>query len=326
MPRLQFRDGMGIRDVFGQFLAEAGASYENLVVLDGDLASSTRTNLFAQKYPDRFFNMGVAEQDMIGTAAGLALGGMLPVVSSFAIFLTGKPWEQIRQSICHMDLNVKLVASHAGVTVGPDGASHQALEDVSLMRALPHMTVIVPADGVEARGAFQAALNHYGPVYIRGSREKFPTIMPDDYCFKIGEAPVLAQGTDATVIAAGLMVSRALMAASILEEEGICCRVVNMSTIKPIDRAQIIKAAQETGAIVAAEEHSVLGGLGSAVAEVLGQSCPVPLEMIGVQDRFGASGQSDELLVRYGLTEMDIANKVRKVIERKKGDGKRQEN
>jgi transketolase len=309
---------MGIRDAFGQFLVEEGGANPKLVVLDGDLSSSTRTNLFGQKYPDRFFNMGVAEQDMIGTAAGLALGGMVPIVSSFTIFLTGKPWEQIRQSVCFMNLNVKLVSSHAGINVGEDGGSHQCIEDIALMRVLPNMKVIVPADGIEARGAFRAALNHNGPVYIRGGRSKFPIVMAPDYEFQLGMAPCLREGGDAAIIACGLMVSKALEAARLLAKEGIAARVINMSSLKPLDEKAVVKAAGETGAVVTAEEHSMYGGLGSAVAQVLGQHQPVPLEVVAIQDRFGTSGKPDELLSHYGLTEKEIAAKVKQAISRKR--------
>ena len=315
---LRYSGSMGIRDAFGQFLVEEAGANPKLVVLDGDLSSSTRTILFGRKYPDRFFNMGVAEQDMIGTAAGLAMAGMIPLVSSFTIFLTGKPWEQIRQSVCYMNLNVKLVSSHAGITVGPDGGSHQCIEDIALMRVLPNMKVIVPADGVEARSVFRAAVNHHGPVYIRGARAKFPIVMAPDYQFQLGIAPLLRAGDDASIIACGLMVTKALEAAFSLAREGISVRVINMSSLKPLDEDAIVQAAGETGALVTAEEHSIFGGLGSAVAQVLGQHCPVPLEIVAIQDKFGTSGEPDELLVHYGLTEKEIAAKVKQVISRKR--------
>ena len=318
MGEVKFGPMVGIRDVFGAFLVEAGAENEKIVVLDGDVSNSTRSEAFERKFPERFFNMGISEADMIGTAAGLALGGLIPIVSSFAIFLTGKPWEQIRQSICYMNLNVKLVSSHAGITVGADGATHQIIEDISIMRTLPNMHVIVPADGIEARGAFETALRHFGPFYIRGSREKFPTIMPEDYKFELGVSYTMREGRDATIIACGLMVSKALLAAQLLEGEGMDVRVINMASIKPIDEGAIIRAAEETGAIITAEEHLITGGLGSAAAEVLVTHQPVPMEMVGVRDKFGTSGRPEELFALYGLTERDIANRVREAIRRKR--------
>lgn len=308
----------GIRDVFGDFLVKLGEENEDVVVLTADLAGSTRTSEFGKRFPDRFFNMGISEQNMMGTAAGLATAGKIPFVSTFAIFEAGRPWEQIRQSICYTRLNVKLVASHAGITVGPDGASHHCAEDISLMRTLPNMAVIVPTDAVEMERVLEAILSYDGPVYVRGSREKFPVLFDDGYRFEIGKGQILCDGQDATIIAAGIMVSKALDAASGLELEGIGVRVVNMSSIKPIDEGLIVDSAERTGAVVTAEEHSIIGGLGSAVAEVLSENFPVPMKRVGVRDRFGMSGKADELLEKYGLTAAELIKAVKEVVDRKR--------
>lgn len=312
----------GIRDAFGEFLLKLGQENPDVVVLTADLAESTRTAWFGRQFPERFFNMGVSEQDMMVTAAGLATTGKIPFVSTFAIFETGRAWEQIRQSICYTRLNVKLVASHAGITVGADGASHHCTEDIALMRVLPNMIVIVPADAVEMEKVLEAILSYNGPVYVRGSREKFPVLFDEDYRFEIGKGHILREGDKATVIAAGIMVSKALEAATELEREGIGIRVVNMSTIKPIDQKLILESAQKTGAVVTAEEHSIIGGLGSAVAEVLGENYPVPMKRIGVRDQFGMSGKANELLEKYGLTATEIVKAVKEVVNRKDNGGR----
>ena len=286
-------------------------------MLDADLSGSTKTNIFAKKFPERFFNMGVSEADMMGTAAGLAAAGKIPFASTFAIFASGRAWEQVRQSIAYPKLNVKIVASHGGITVGEDGASHQAIEDIAIMRAIPNMTVIVPCDGVETRSVIQEIVKYNGPVYVRVARGKFPVVLPEDYKFTIGKGVVVRGGKDAAIIANGLMVSHALQAAAMLEKEGLQIQVINMSTIKPIDRELIIKAAQETGAIVTAEEHSIIGGVGEAVASVVAEECPVPLRRVGIQDRFGQSGLAEELLIHYGLMPKDIAATVKEVITKK---------
>jgi transketolase len=257
-----------MREAYGNILKHLGEQDERIVVLDADLSCSTHTDVFGKAHPDRFFNMGVAEQDMIGTAAGLASAGKIPFTSTFAIFQTGRAWEQIRQSICYPNLNVKLVATHGGITVGEDGATHHCVEDIALMRVLPNMTVIIPADAYETEKAVIAAFEHKGPVYIRISREKFPVLFNKNHEFNIGQSKMLRAGGDLTFIATGLMVSAALDAAELLAAKGIQARVINMPTIKPIDRQAIIDAALETGAIVTAEEHSIIGGLGSAVAEI----------------------------------------------------------
>ena len=305
------------RDVYGETLAQLGESSQEIVVLDADLSGSTKTNIFAKKFPERFFNMGVSEADMMGTAAGLAAAGKIPFASTFAIFASGRAWEQIRQSIAYPKLNVKIVASHGGITVGEDGASHQAIEDIAIMRAIPNMTVIVPCDGVETRSVIQEIVKYDGPVYVRVARGKFPVVLPEDYKFTMGKGVVVRDGKDAAIIANGLMVSHALQAAAMLEKEGLQIQVINMSTIKPIDRELIIKAAQETGAIVTAEEHSIIGGLGEAVASVVAEECPVPMKRVGIQDRFGQSGLAEELLIHYGLMPKDIAAAVKEVITKK---------
>jgi len=305
------------RDVYGETLAQLGESSQEIVVLDADLSGSTKTNIFAKKFPERFFNMGVSEADMMGTAAGLAAAGKIPFASTFAIFASGRAWEQIRQSIAYPKLNVKIVASHGGITVGEDGASHQAIEDIAIMRAIPNMTVIVPCDGVETRSVIQEIVKYDGPVYVRVARGKFPVVLPEDYKFTMGKGVVVRDGKDAAIIANGLMVSHALQAAAMLEKEGLQIQVINMSTIKPIDRELIIKVAQETGAIVTCEEHSIIGGLGEAVAGVVTEECPVPMKRVGIQDRFGQSGLAEELLIHYGLMPKDIAAAVKEVITKK---------
>jgi transketolase len=306
------------RDAYGDALVALGKKRDDVVVLDADLSGSTKTSKFAKAFPERFFNIGIAEQDMMGTAAGLALGGKLPFVSTFAVFATGRAWEQIRQSICYPNLNVKIVASHAGVTVGEDGGSHQSVEDIAVMRVIPHMTVIVPADGVETLQAIEAVAEYKGPCYVRTGRNKVPVIFGPDYKFKIGKAHVFHEGKDAAIIAAGIMTAGALQARDLLKAEGIDAGVINMATIKPLDKAAVVAAAQRCGAIVTAEEHSIIGGLGGAVAEVLAESAPVPLVRVGVKDLFGTSGDSEGLLKHYGIAAEDIANAVKEVIRKKK--------
>lgn len=305
------------RDAYGEALAELGAVNENIVVLEADLSKSTKTSDFKKVYPERHFNMGIAEQNMLGVAAGFAAAGKIPFASSFAVFATGRAYDQIRNSIAYPNLNVKVAATHAGLTVGEDGGSHQMLEDIALMRALPNMTVIVPADGVETKLAVKAAAEYEGPVYIRMGRPKVPVLFGDDYKFEIGKGVVLKEGTDVTLVGTGIMVSKAVEAAELLAAEGISAAVVNISTIKPIDAELIIAQAQKTGAIVTCEEHNIYGGLGSAVAEVLVENCPVPMARVGVEDKFGESGLPDELLEKYGLTAANIAEKAKAVIARK---------
>jgi transketolase len=308
---------LGTRDAYGKTLVRLGEVDERIVVLDADLSGSTRTAKFGKVFPHRFFNMGVSEQDMIGTSAGLASAGKIPFASTFAIFQTGRAWEQIRQSICYPKMNVKLVASHGGITVGPDGATHHCTEDIALMRVLPNMTVIIPADAYEVEQAIIAAHKYKGPVYIRISRDKFPVLFDENYEFSIGRAKLVRPGLDLTFIAAGLMVSAALDAAELLAARGIQARVVNMSTIKPIDHEVIVAAARETGAIITAEEHSIIGGLGSAVAEVLSERYPVILKRIGICDRFGTSGQAHSLLEEFGLTAKHLLKAALDILEKK---------
>lgn len=305
------------RDVYGETLVRLGKENQDIVVLDADLSCSTRTCKFAAKYPERFFNMGIAEQDMISTAAGLATCGKIPFVSTFAIFETGRCWDQIRQSICYSEQNVKLVATHAGITVGEDSATHQANEDIALMRVLPKMKVIVPADGHETESIIEVISKYRGPVYVRLSRSAFPIIFKAGHKFEIGKSQIVHDGDNVTIIAIGIMVSKAINAAVILKEKGISARVINMSTIKPIDKNAIIDAAKETSAIVTAEEHSIIGGLGSAVSEIVSETIPVPIKRVGVKDRFGMSGKPDELLRRFGLNEEAIIEAAEDVISRK---------
>ena len=305
------------REAYGKALLELGRKNPDVVALDADLSGSTKTKVFGKEFPERFFNVGIAEQNLIGVAAGLSLCGKISFASTFAVFATGRAWEQIRQSVCYPELNVKVVASHAGITVGEDGGSHQSVEDISLMRTLPGMTVIVPADATETTKAVMAMGTHKGPAYIRVGREKTEVVLDDSYDFRIGKAHVFSKGTDATVIACGVMVPVALAAARELASDGLSVGVINMSTIKPIDADAIVTAAHGSGAIVTAEEHSIIGGLGSAVAEVLAESSPVPMKRIGVKDVFGTSGKSPELMKKYGLTSDDIKAAVKEVVARK---------
>lgn len=301
---------MGIRESYGEALAELGDEFEEIVVLDADLSGSTKTSLFAKKFPERFFNMGISEADMMGTAAGLAAAGKIPFASTFAIFAVGKAFEQVRQSIAYTNLNAKIVSTHAGITVGEDGGSHQAIEDISLMRSLPNMTVIVPGDGVETKQVIRRVAEYKGPVYVRGARNKYPKLYDDSHNFQIGKATVMREGRDATIIACGFMVSQAVKACDMLKEKGHDVGLINMSTIKPIDKDAIIEAAKRSNAIVTAEEHSIIGGLGSAVAEVLGENYPCKMKRVGIMDIFGKSGAVSELIKKYGLTPADIETAV----------------
>ncbi len=309
---------MATRDAYGKALVELGRENEDVVVLDADLSSSTRTYMFGNEFPERFFNVGIAEQNMIGMAAGLATCGKVPFVSTFAVFASGRAYNQVRQCIAYPNLNVKIVATHGGISVGEDGPSHHCTEDVAVMRALPNMTVIVPADAVETGKAVRAIAEHVGPVYMRLGRPKVPVIYDEGLNFKIGEAVPLRDGDDVTIIAAGIMVAKALEAASRLADDGIGARVIDMHTIKPIDHEVIVKAARETGAMVTAEEHSIIGGLGSAVAEVLVEEHPVPMLRVGVKDEFAESAPAEELLAKYGLTTSSILNAAREVIRKKR--------
>ena len=302
---------------YGKTLAQLGTEYPDIVVLDADLSGSTQTHHFAKVFKDRFFNMGIAEQDLMGTAAGLALGGKIPFASTFAMFATGRAWEQIRQTIAYGNLNVKIVASHGGVTVGEDGGSHQALEDLALMRILPNMVVLVPADGPETRAMTRWAATYQGPVYMRTGRMALPVIYDDSYRFELGRGSVLRPGGDVTLMGLGVMVHACLEAADLLAGAGIAARVVNLSCLKPLDWELVVACARETGAVVTAEEHMVAGGLGSAVSEILSEHYPVPVKRIGLRDTFGISGKPELLLKHFGLTAADVAAAARQVIARK---------
>jgi transketolase len=308
---------VSLRETYGHTLVELGKENPDVVVLDADLAPSTMTKYFAAAFPERFFEVGIAEQNMIGIAAGLAASGKIPFASTFAVFAPGRCFDQIRVAVAQGKENVKIVVTHAGVTVGEDGESHQALEDLALIGSLPGFTVIVPADAIETDLAVRAAAAHFGPCYIRLCRPKLPLVYDKNYRIELGKAVTLRPGKDVTVIAIGVMVAEALKAAATLAGEGIDCRVINMSTLKPIDEDAIIKAAAETGAIVTAEEHQEHGGLGSAVARIVAAHRPVPMELVAVKDVFGTSGTPEELLERYGLTAKDIAKAVREVVKRK---------
>lgn len=305
------------RDAYGATLAELGAANEKIVVLDADLSGSTKTAKFAKLFPERFFNMGISEQDMVGTAAGLSLAGKIPFASTFAVFETGRAWEQIRQTICYSHLNVKLCASHSGLTVGEDGASHQALEDIALMRVLPGMTVVVPSDGYETRQVIQTAAEFDGPIYVRLGRAKVPACLPQDYKFEIGKGYSFGIGKDVNIVAVGIMLPMALKAKEILSQSGIDAGVINMASIKPLDNDLLLESAKASKFIVTCEEHSVLGGLGSAVAEYLSETYPVLVKKIGVQDTFGCSGPANELLQLFGLTPEAIVETVQAGMKQK---------
>ena len=305
------------RESYGAALANLGDKYD-IIVLDADLSKSTKTDTFKKKFPDRFINMGIAEANMMSTAAGLASCGKVVFASSFAMFAAGRAFEQIRNSICYPNLNVKIGATHAGISVGEDGATHQCLEDLGIMRTLPNMVIINPADDVEAQAAVEAAVKYDGPVYLRFGRLGVPVLFDENYKFEIGKGVLLKEGTDVTLVATGLLVGEAIKAAQMLADEGISARVINIHTIKPIDKDIITKAALETGALVTCEEHNVIGGLGSAVAEVLCENAPAPLTRIGTQDVFGKSGKPDELLKEYGLTADAVVQAAKKAIALKK--------
>lgn len=307
------------RESYGKALAELAKSNKNVVVLDADLSKSTKTADFKQVAPERFFNMGIAEANMMGVAAGMSTCGKIPFVSTFAMFAAGRAFEQIRNSICYPKLNVKICATHAGLTVGEDGATHQAIEDISLMRSIPNMTVINPADDIETIAAIKAVSEMQGPCYVRLGRMAVSNVNDaNNYKFEIGKGVTIADGLDATIIATGIMVEAALEAKELLKADGINARVINIHTIKPIDKSIIVKAAKETGVIVTAEEHSIIGGLGSAVTEVVSEEYPVCVLRVGVNDTFGESGKPDDLLKAYGLTANDIVKKVKEAITLKK--------
>lgn len=303
------------RDAYGKALVELGKVNENVVVLDADLSKSTKTYDFSQNFPDRFFNMGIAEQNLIGAGCGLASCGKIPFVSSFAMFASGRAFEVIRNSVCYPKLNVKICATHAGITVGEDGATHQSVEDIAIMNSIPNMTVLVPADGIEAEKMIFEIAKFNGPTYVRLGRSAVPNVFDENYKFEIGKGTVLKEGQDVTIIACGIMVNEAIKAQEILQNDGISARVVNMSTIKPIDKDLIIKCAKETKAIVTAEEHSVIGGLGSVVSDILSENCPTLVKKVGIKDTFGESGTPNELMKKYGITSLDIVNACKEVLK-----------
>lgn len=303
------------RDTYGKTLVEIGRGDKNIVVLDADLSSSTKTALFKNEFPERFFNFGVAEQNMIATAAGLASCGKTVFVSTFAIFATGRAWDQVRNSVAYNNFSVKIVATHAGITVGPDGASHQAIEDIALMRILPNMRVIVPCDSPQTADAVRSAAHAPGPFYIRLGRTKFTTI-ENKPSFELGKAQVLSEGTDVTIVACGILVVEALAAAEALLAKGVSARVLNMHTVKPVDKEALLKASRETKGIVVCEEHSTIGGLASAVDEVIAENAPTKVMRLGVKNRFGQSGEPADLLKEYNLTSADIEKAALTILKR----------
>lgn len=317
-PKLYDKDVEQIptRNGYGDGLVEIGKEDERVVVLTGDLAESTRAHLFQKAFPKRFVECGVAEQNMMGVAAGLAFSGKIPFVSSYAVFVPGRNWDQLRVSVCYGNANVKVAGAHAGISVGPDGATHQALEDIAITRVLPNLTVIVPCDYLETKKATIALAKMMGPAYFRFAREKTPVITTEKTPFKIGEAIVMRDGKDATIAACGPLVYEALLAAEELAASDISCEVINCHTLKPFDEETLVKSVKKTGCVVTVEEHQITGGLGGAVAETLGRLCPVPIEMIGMPNSFGESGEPKELLKKYGMTAKDIVKAVKKVTKR----------
>lgn len=309
---------MATRDAYGKALVDLGKKHDDFLVLDADLAAATKTGMFKKEFPERFYDCGIAEQNMISIAAGIAATGKKVFASSFAMFAAGRAFEQVRNSVAYPNLNVKICATHAGISVGEDGATHQCNEDIALMRSIPNMTVINPADATEAKLALEKAYELDGPVYIRFGRLAVPVIFDETYDFQIGKGVELRSGEDVTVIATGLLVNEALEAYEALKAEGISARIINIPTIKPIDKEIILKAAKETGAIVTAEEHSVIGGLGEAVASIVAENCPVPVLKVGVEDEFGMSGPAVELLEKFGLSDSNIVKKVKAVLKIKK--------
>ena len=305
------------RETYGKTLVELGRENPNIVVLDADVSPSTMTSFFAREFPDRFFNCGLEEQNMIGIAAGLAASGKIVFASTFVVFVVCRCFDQLRLSLSQTELNVKIVATHGGITVGEDGASHHGIEDLALCCALPGFTVVVPADAIETAEAIRVAASNKGPFYVRLSRPKTPIVYPEGYHFTLGKAVTMRQGSDATVIAVGIMVAKALEASDILARQGIDCRVINMHTLKPLDEGAVVKAASETGAIVVAEEHLAQGGLGSRIAQTIAREKPVPMEFVNLGDRYASTGKADELLEKYGLTAKDIEESVKSVVKRK---------
>ena len=306
------------RDAYGKALVELGEKNPNVVVLDADLAAATKTGAFKKAFPERFFDTGIAEGNMMGVAGGLATTGFTVFASSFAMFSAGRAFEQVRNTIGYPHLNVKIGATHAGISVGEDGASHQCCEDIALMRSIPGMVIINPADDVEARAAVFAAAEHDGPVYMRFGRLAVPRVFDEDYKFEIGKAVTLKEGTDVTIIATGLMVNEAIEASKTLEAEGVSVELINMHTIKPLDKAAVVAAAKKTGCIVTAEEHNVIGGLGDAVCDAVCEEYPVPVVKVGVEDTFGKSGPAIDLLHIFGLDAANIVEKAKIALSKKK--------
>ncbi len=309
------RECKSVRSEYGKTLVELGKKNNNIVVLDADLSCSTQTKLFAKEFPERFFNAGIAEQDLMTTAAGLACTGKIPFVSTFAMFATGRAWEQIRNTICYSNLNVKIAATHGGITVGEDGASHQSLEDISLMRSIPNMIVIVPADANETRQAVEFAASHYGPVYIRIARTNLPDVFDSSYKFDYKKAAVLKEGSTVTLITNGETLVETIDCAKILSDKGIDAEIINVPVVKPLDKETIIRSAKKTNGVITIENHSVIGGLGSAVCELLSENYPVKVQRIGTNDEFGQSGNAKELMAYYGLNAEKLAEKITGLLQ-----------
>ena len=305
------------RDGYGLGLVAAGKENKEVVAIGADITASTRVDWFSNEFPERFYSMGIAEQNQMCVAAGMSLMGKVPFVTNYGVFLAGRSWDQIRTTVCYNNLNVKLGGAHGGISVGPDGATHQALEEISIMRTLPNMTVIVPADSIEVQKATEAAAKKYGPIYIRFGREAVPVITKENTPFEIGKAYCCREGSNVAIIACGVMVYESLVAAEKLAEKGIEAMVINLHTIKPIDREAIVEAAKRCGAVVTAEEHQLIGGMGSAVAEVLAEEFPVPIKMIGIKDKFGQSGDPDTLMKEYGLTAEAIVAAANSIVGKK---------
>jgi transketolase len=304
------------REVFGQYLSELAEEFPNILVLDGDLANSTRADIFAERHPDKFLEMGIAEQNLMGAAAGLATLGFIPFISTFAAFAVKRAADQVRIVVAQPNLNVKITGGYSGLLTGKTGKTHQAVEDLSVMRAMPHMTVIAPADGPEVRGVLRAACEHYGPMYIRLTRDPSPTIFDESYKFEIGKAVVLREGSDVTIISTGVQTVRALEAADILQKEGVSAYVLHVPTLKPLDEEAIVEAARRTGLVVTAEDHTILGGLGGAVAETLGEKHPTLIKRVGMRDTFGESAPDEPLLEKYGLTPRHVAEAARELLKK----------
>jgi len=319
MLNVDFENKISVRSELGKAICEAGRKNQDVVVLDADLSCSTQTKMFAKEFPERFFNVGIAEQDMIATAAGLANEGKIPFAASFAVFATGRTYDQIRNSVCYPKLNVKIIGTHGGITVGEDGASHEALEDIGLMRGLPNMTVIVPSDCTECRHAVEFAVKHNGPVYIRVSRGNLPNIFDENTKFDFPKANVIKEGSDVSVFTNGETLSEVIRASEILQKEGIDIEIINVPVVKPLDKETVLKCAGKTKLVVTVENHSVINGLGSAICEVLSENLPVNVLRIGINDVFGQTGKASELMNFYGLTGEKIAEKIQK-FKRKEND------